>query len=221
MLARTINRGATAVKCAQGSRSPTDQQGNLGPCPFAKVLARVAGADGAGDGLVARRSAGLPHQASATTTLPRAGRLDSDVALRPRPYQNPVPEPTATFVSDSHVAYRRSALAGVHAPWAQDDHETAVHEALVPRAADDAACRRVASPHGHPMGDAVRERFVCPIVCRHACQTDRWRVGASLRHSFRRDARSPRVGSRQARPLAARSPARRGSLPRLETGCRS
>jgi hypothetical protein len=46
-------------------------------------------------------------------------------------YQNPLPDAAAAFVSDSNVAYRRSALAAIRPAWESDYHETAVHDALV------------------------------------------------------------------------------------------
>ena len=46
-------------------------------------------------------------------------------------YQNPIPEGASEFVSDSNVAYRRSALEKVAEVWKDDYHETAVHWAMV------------------------------------------------------------------------------------------
>ena len=46
-------------------------------------------------------------------------------------YQNPLPEGRSEFVSDSNVAYRRSALEKVAAAWKDDYHETAVHWAML------------------------------------------------------------------------------------------
>lgn len=78
-------------------------------------------------------------------------------------YQNPLAEGPAPFVSDSNVAYRRTALEAVAASWADDYHETAVHEAMVAAGLDTCTTPRVVvwqARSGLSLGEALRERFV-------------------------------------------------------------
>jgi GT2 family glycosyltransferase len=78
-------------------------------------------------------------------------------------YQNPLPEAAATFVSDSNVAYRRSAIQTIEATWQHDYHETAVHEALVKAGFELRTTPRVVvwQARGElSWGNALRERYV-------------------------------------------------------------
>jgi len=78
-------------------------------------------------------------------------------------YQNPLPEGPAEFVSDSNVAYRRSALEAIGDSWSDDYHETRVHWALV-----EAGHELWLTPHSVvwqtredlKLGNALRERFI-------------------------------------------------------------
>ncbi len=78
-------------------------------------------------------------------------------------YQNPLHEGPAAFVSDSNVAYRRSALDAVASSWADDYHETAVHEAMTAAGLDTCTTPRVVvwqARSGLSLGEAMRERAV-------------------------------------------------------------
>jgi hypothetical protein len=78
-------------------------------------------------------------------------------------YQNPLPEAAAMFVSDSNVAYRRSALQTIEAAWRHDYHETAVHEALVQAEFELRTTPRVVVWQARgdlSWRDALRERYV-------------------------------------------------------------
>lgn len=78
-------------------------------------------------------------------------------------YQNPLPEASATFVSDSNVAYRRGALRTIEWAWRHDYHETAVHEALVHAGFELRTTPRVVVWQARgdlAWGDALRERYV-------------------------------------------------------------
>ncbi|MFN0009031.1 MAG: glycosyltransferase [Planctomycetota bacterium] len=78
-------------------------------------------------------------------------------------YENPLPEGPAQYVSDSNVAYRRSALEAIADAWADDYHETVVHGALVACGFDIVLTRKseVAQVRtGLSFGEALRERFV-------------------------------------------------------------
>jgi GT2 family glycosyltransferase len=78
-------------------------------------------------------------------------------------YQNPLPEGRSEFVSDSNVAYRRSALQSVEAVWRDDYHETAVHWAMVDAGFELCTTPRVIVWQARSdlaLGSALRERFV-------------------------------------------------------------
>lgn len=78
-------------------------------------------------------------------------------------YQNPLPAASAAFVSDSNVAYRRSALEFVADAWRADYHETAVHWALTAAGFElRMTPRSVVWQARAPLsiGRACRERFV-------------------------------------------------------------
>lgn len=78
-------------------------------------------------------------------------------------YQNPLPEGRAEFVSDSNVAYRRSALEKVAETWKDDYHETAVHWAMVAAGFELCTTPRVVvwqARRGLTLGAALRERYV-------------------------------------------------------------
>jgi glycosyl transferase family 2 len=78
-------------------------------------------------------------------------------------YQNPLPEGASEFVSDSNVAYRRSALERVAAAWADDYHETAVHWAMIDGGFDLCTTPRVVvwqARSGLDLPRALRERYV-------------------------------------------------------------
>ncbi|MBL8804851.1 MAG: glycosyltransferase [Planctomycetes bacterium] len=78
-------------------------------------------------------------------------------------YQNPLPEGSSEFVSDSNVAYRRAALERVEPVWRGDYHETAVHWAMVEAGFELCTTPRVVvwQARGElPLGAALRERFV-------------------------------------------------------------
>jgi hypothetical protein len=78
-------------------------------------------------------------------------------------YQNPLPEGPSEFVSDSNVAYRRSALERVEPTWRGDYHETAVHWAMVEAGFELCTTPRVVVWQRRSkltLGGALRERFV-------------------------------------------------------------
>lgn len=78
-------------------------------------------------------------------------------------YQNPVPESTSEFVSDSNVAYRRGALDAVADAWKDDYHETAVHWAMSAAGFDLRTTPKVVVWQRRErlgLGEALRERFV-------------------------------------------------------------
>ncbi|MCC7013388.1 MAG: glycosyltransferase [Planctomycetes bacterium] len=78
-------------------------------------------------------------------------------------YQNPLPEGRAEFVSDSNVAYRRSALERVAETWKDDYHETAVHWAMVAAGFELCTTPKVVvwqARTGLTLGAALRERYV-------------------------------------------------------------
>ncbi len=78
-------------------------------------------------------------------------------------YQSPLPEGWSEFVSDSNVAYRRSALDRVEPVWRNDYHETAVHGAMVAAGFELRAAPRAIvwqSRRDLTLSAALRERFV-------------------------------------------------------------
>jgi hypothetical protein len=78
-------------------------------------------------------------------------------------YQNPLPEGRSEFVSDSNVAYRRTALEAVAATWRDDYHETAVHWAMTAAGFELCTTPRVVvwqARRGLRLREALRERFV-------------------------------------------------------------
>lgn len=78
-------------------------------------------------------------------------------------YQNPLPEGSCEFVSDSNVAYRRAALEKVAQVWKDDYHETAVHWSMVAAGFELCTTPRVVvwQARGElTLGAALRERFV-------------------------------------------------------------
>lgn len=78
-------------------------------------------------------------------------------------YQNPLPEGPSEFVSDSNVAYRRSALDRVSSAWADDYHETAVHWAMIDAGFELCTTPRVIvwqARSGLVLGGALHERYV-------------------------------------------------------------
>lgn len=78
-------------------------------------------------------------------------------------YQSPLPEGRSEFVSDSNVAYRRSALDGVESVWRNDYHETAVHWAMLEAGFELCTAPRAVvwqSRSGLTLKGALRERFV-------------------------------------------------------------
>lgn len=78
-------------------------------------------------------------------------------------YQNPIPEGSSEFVSDSNVTYRRAALEAVGETWKDDYHETAVHWAMVDAGYELCTTPRVVvwqRRSGLTLGEALRERYV-------------------------------------------------------------
>lgn len=78
-------------------------------------------------------------------------------------YQSPLPEGRSEFVSDSNVAYRRSALERVEPAWRDDYHETAVHWAMVEAGFELRTVPRAVvwqARRGLTLKTALRERFV-------------------------------------------------------------
>ena len=81
-------------------------------------------------------------------------------------YQNPLPESTAWYVSDSNVCYRRDALESIAATWkndGEDYHETVVHSALAARGFELRLTPRVVvwqTRSGLTLGEALQERYV-------------------------------------------------------------
>jgi GT2 family glycosyltransferase len=78
-------------------------------------------------------------------------------------YQSPLPEGRSEFVSDSNVAYRRSALDRVEPVWRNDYHETAVHWAMVDGGFELRNAPRAVvwqARGGLTLKAALRERFV-------------------------------------------------------------
>jgi hypothetical protein len=78
-------------------------------------------------------------------------------------YQNPIPEGPSEFVSDSNVAYRRSALERVADVWKDDYHETAVHWAMVAAGFELCTTSKVVVWQARgdlELGAALRERYV-------------------------------------------------------------
>lgn len=78
-------------------------------------------------------------------------------------YQSPLPEGRSEFVSDSNVAYRRTALEGIESTWRADYHETAVHWAMVEVGFELCTTPRVVvwqARSGLTLCAALQERYV-------------------------------------------------------------